>query len=588
MTDLHAMRHSAAHVMAQAIKELYPNAQFAFGPETEDGFYYDVKIPDGALKQEDLGKIEKIMQRIQKAKKPFERAEMSRGEALELFKAQDFKIRALNDLLKNEASVSTYTQDGFTDLCRGPHVENTGQIGAFSIDRIAGSYWLGDSKNEPLQRVYGLCFATRDELKEYKTMLEEARKRDHRETGKKLDLFSFHDEGPGFVFWHAKGLRVFNMLLDYIRSLYATQGAQEIKTPEVLSVELWHQSGHYENYRDSMYFTTVEDREYAVKPMNCPGAILIYKEALRSFRDLPLRLMEMGHVHRFELSGVLHGLFRARAFTQDDGHLFCAPEQIEQEISLFVDAVMSTYKVFGFDDITIYIATRPEHSMGSEEIWETATNALKVPLEKKGIPYKIKEGEGAFYGPKIEFNVKDCIKRNWQLGTIQVDFSMPERFGLEYVGSDGGRHRPVLLHRAILGSLERFLGIYIEHVSGNFPVWLAPVQVMLLPVTDNQNGYCGELSRQLAAAGIRAEVDYASERVNKKIRNAQLVKVPYMLIIGEKEAAAKNLSVRLRSGETVNEIPVDRFVAAVKGLAASRAAALWDEPLAPPPQRAEA
>ncbi len=588
MTELHAMRHSAAHVMAQAIKELYPNAQFAFGPETEDGFYYDVKIPDGALKQEDLGKIEKIMQRIQKAKKPFERKEIPREEALALFKDQSFKVKALEGLLKDEQSVSLYTQDAFTDLCRGPHVEHTGQIGAFSIDRIAGSYWLGDSKNEALQRVYGLCFATREELKEYKTMLEEARKRDHRETGRKLDLFSFHDEGPGFVFWHPKGLRLFNMLIEHIRSLYLRQEALEIRTPEILSVDLWHQSGHYDNYRDNMYFTTVEEREYAVKPMNCPGAILTYKTALRSFRDLPLRLMEMGHVHRFELSGVLHGLFRARAFTQDDGHLFCAPEQIEQEIALFVDAVMETYRVFGFDDVTIYIATRPEHSIGSDEIWETAINALKVPLEKKGIPYKIKEGEGAFYGPKIEFNVKDCIKRNWQLGTIQVDFAMPERFGLEYVGSDGARHRPVMLHRAILGSLERFLGIYIEHVSGNFPVWLAPLQVAILPVTDAQNGYCQELRGQLAALGLRAEADLESERINKKIRNAQLQKVPYMLIIGEKEATAGQVSVRLRSGETVNGIPLERFTAAVKGLAAARSAALWDEPLPPPPSRSEA
>lgn len=575
LVDPHAMRHSAAHVMAQAIREIYPNAQFAFGPETEDGFYYDVKIPGGALNSADLEKIEKAMVRIAKAKKPFERREVPRTEALKFFADQEFKVKALESLLKDEASVSLYTQDGFTDLCRGPHVEHTGQIGAFTIDRIAGSYWLGDSKNEPLQRVYGLCFPTREELKEYRTMLEEARKRDHREMGKKLDLFSFHDEGPGFVFWHPKGLTIFNLLMDFIRALYKKQGAQEVRTPEILSVDLWHRSGHYENYRESMYFTSAEERQFAVKPMNCPGAILIYREGLRSFRDLPLRLMEMGHVHRFELSGVLHGLFRLRAFTQDDGHIFCAPEQVEGEIASFVDAVMESYGVFGFTDISVFVATRPENAMGSDEVWEAATAALKGPLDRKGVPYKIKEGEGAFYGPKIEFNVKDCIKRNWQLGTIQVDFSMPERFGLDYVGSDGARHRPVLLHRAMLGSLERFMGIYIEQVAGNFPAWIAPVQVGVLPVTDNQNEYCAGLAKTLVAAGVRAEADFSSERLNKKIRNAQLAKLPYMLVIGEKEAAAQNLSVRLRTGETVNEIPVERFIETVRGIVDSRARELW-------------
>ncbi len=583
--DPHSMRHSAAHVMAQAIRELYPNAQFAFGPETDNGFYYDVKIPDGALKSEDLPKIEKIMQRISKGRHPFEKKDMGRNEALAFFTSQEFKIKALEGLLKDEQSVSVYTQDGFSDLCRGPHVEHTGQIGAFTIDRIAGAYWLGDSKNEPLQRVYGLCFATKEELKEYKTMMEEARKRDHREIGKKLELFSFHEEGAGFVFWHPRGLTIFNLLIEFIRAENGKRGGKEIKTPEILSVDLWHKSGHYDNFRDNMYFTTAEDKPYAVKPMNCPGSILVYKDGLHSFRDLPLRLMEIGHVHRFELSGVLHGLFRLRAFTQDDGHIYCAQEQVEGEISSFVDAVFSVYGVFGFEDITVFVSTKPEHAMGSDEMWENATAALKVALDKKGVQYKIKEGEGAFYGPKIEFNVKDCIKRNWQLGTIQVDFSMPERFGLEFVGSDGARHRPVLLHRAVLGSLERFLGIYIEHVAGLFPAWIAPVQAIILPVTDNQNEYAAQILAQLKAQGIRAELDLASERLNKKIRNAQLAKIPYMVILGEKEAESKNISVRLRSGENVNEIQVSQFTQTVGGLCASHSTLLWPEI---PPQQATA
>ncbi|MDH5541805.1 MAG: threonine--tRNA ligase [Nitrospinota bacterium] len=575
MTELHAMRHSAAHVMAEAIKELYPNAQFAFGPETDDGFYYDVKIPGGSLQLDDLSKIEKSMQKIVKGKHPFEKRTVSRKEALEFFKDQEFKIKALEGLLKDETEVSLYTQNGFTDLCRGPHVENTGQIGAFKIDRIAGSYWLGDSQNEPLQRVYGLCFVTKEELKEYQTMLEEAKKRDHRVIGKKLDLFSFHDEGAGFVFWHPRGLRIFNALLEFIREEGAKRGGQEIRTPEIMNVELWHRSGHYDNFKENMYFTKAEERDYAVRPMNCPGSILVYKEKLHSFRDLPLRLMEMGHVHRFELSGVLHGLFRLRAFTQDDGHIYCAPEQIESEIANFVSAVFSIYKVFGFEEISVFIATKPESAMGNDEIWESSTNALKSALQKQNIDYKIKEGEGAFYGPKIEFNVKDCIKRNWQLGTIQVDFSMPERFDLEYVGSDSSKHRPVLLHRAILGSLERFLGIYIEQVAGNFPVWIAPLQAMVIPVTDAQNEYSQEIVKQLSSAGIRGEADLSSERMNKKIRNAQQMKTPYMIILGEKEAGAGNISVRLRTGENVNEISVSQFTETVNGIVRGRSDTLW-------------
>lgn len=575
--DIHAMRHSAAHVMAEAIKQLYPNAQFAFGPEVDDGFYYDVSIPDGSLTNEDLPKIEKAMQKIVKGKHDFVKKDISHGEALELFSDQEFKVKALNGLLKDEETVTIYTQNGFTDLCRGPHVENTRQIGAFKINRIAGAYWLGDSANEPLQRVYGLCFATKEELKEYRAFLVEAKKRDHRDLGKKLDLFSFHDEGPGFVFWHPKGLTLFNLLIDFIREENSSRGGKEICTPPVLNVDLWHKSGHYENFKDNMYFTTVDNHEYAVRPMNCPGSILVYKETLHSFRDLPLRLMEMGQVHRFELSGVLHGLFRARAFTQDDGHIYCTPEQVEGEIKSFVESVFSVYKVFGFTDVAVYIATKPEKAIGSDDVWEMATTALKNALEEIGIEYRIKEGEGAFYGPKIEFNVKDCLKRNWQLGTIQVDFSMPERFDIDYVGSDSAKHRPVMLHRAILGSLERFLGIYIEHVAGAFPPWIAPQQAVVIPVTDGQNEYAKSLMEKLKGEGLRVDADFSSERLSKKIRNAQLQKIPYMLIIGEKETTAKNLSVRLRTGENINEIAVDTFIDTVKQITAMRSTALWPE-----------
>ena len=575
--DIKAMRHSAAHIMAQAIKELYPNAQFAFGPDTDNGFYYDVKIPGESLHNDDLPKIEKIMKRIVKAKALFEHKEISHADALELFKDQEFKIKTLTTNLKDEKTVSIYSQDGFTDLCQGPHVDKTNHIGVFAVDRIAGAYWLGDSKNEPLQRVYGLSFETKDELKQYRTMIEEAKKRDHRELGKKLDLFSFHEEGPGFVFWHPNGLTLFNLLIEFIREINKQQGGQEIRTPEILSVDMWHKSGHYENFKENMYFTQADDHPFAVRPMNCPGSILVYREKLHSFRDLPLRLMEMGHVHRFELSGVLHGLFRARAFTQDDGHIYCTTEQVEQEISNFVDSVFNVYSVFGFEQIDVYVATRPEQSMGADEVWEMATDALKAALDKKSVAYKIKEGEGAFYGPKIEFNVKDCLNRHWQLGTIQVDFSMPERFDLEYVGSDSARHRPVLLHRAILGSLERFLGIYIEQIAGAFPVWMAPVQAMLIPITEAQNEYVQKLAKELSQTGLRVETDLASERMNKKIRNAQLMKIPYMIVIGEKEAAAGEISVRLRSGENINNISVEKFVDTVKNLVEKRTAILWPE-----------
>lgn len=577
MTDIHAMRHSAAHVMAEAIQDLYPEAQFAYGPETEDGFYYDVKIPGGSLTEDDLPRIEKIMKKIVKGKHEFIREDVPREEALKLFASQKFKVLTLENQLADEQTVSVYRQGKFVDLCRGPHVENTKQIKAFKVDRIAGAYWLGDSKNEPLQRVYGLCFATKDELAEYITRLEEARKRDHRLIGKQLKLFSFHEEGPGFPFMLPRGKTIFNLLVDYNRKKNDERGYVEISTPQMLIEDLWQTSGHADYYRENMYFSTVDEREFAIKPMNCPGGVLMYKEERRSYRDLPMRVAEFGLVHRHELSGVLHGLFRVRAFTQDDAHIYCPMDDLMDQVMDIVDHTLEVYRDFGFDDYTIYIATRPEKAIGSDEIWERATGILMEAVKRKGMEYKIKEGEGVFYGPKIEFNIKDCIGRDWQMGTVQVDFFLPQRFGMEYVGADGSTHTPAMVHRAIFGSLERFFGILTEHYMGAFPVWISPVQAVVLPITDNQNEYAQETVKRLKATGIRAEADVSSERLQKKIRNAQLQKVPYMLIAGGREAQNGEVAVRLRSEKDLGPMQVERFIEGMKKIEAARSQQLWEE-----------
>lgn len=575
MSDINAMRHSAAHVMAEAIQRLYPNAQFAYGPETEDGFYYDVKIPDDAITEDDLPKIQKIMKEIIKGKSEFVREEIPREEALKLFKDQKFKVLTLENQLKDEATVSVYKQGDFIDLCRGPHVENTKEIKAFKVHRIAGSYWLGDSRNEPLQRVYGLCFPSKQELKEYETRLEEAKKRDHRLIGKQLKLFSWHEEGAGFPFMLPKGRTIFNLLVDYNRRKNTEREFVEINTPQMLIEDLWHISGHAEYYRENMYFSVVDERPFAIKPMNCPGAMLVYKEERRSYRDLPMRVSEFGLVHRHELSGVLHGLFRVRAFTQDDAHVYCDTKDLKSEIQDIVEHTVEVYRDFGFDDYVIYIATRPGKAIGEQEAWDRATAILKKALDEKNLEYKIKEGEGAFYGPKIEFNIKDCIGRQWQLGTVQVDFFLPERFELEYIGEDGQPHRPAMVHRAIFGSLERFIGILIEHTMGAFPVWIAPTQAIVLPITDDQNEYAEGVRKRLMAEGIRVEIDVSSERVQKKIRNAQLQKIPYMLVIGGREAEAGNVAVRLRSGKDLGGMSLEEFLRGMRETEAEKADALW-------------
>ena len=578
MTDIHAARHSAAHVMAEAIQRLHPAAQFAYGPETDDGFYYDVKIPDGSLTDEDLPKIEKIMKEIAKGKHKFARTEMPRAEAIKLFANQKYKVLTLENQLAGETSVSIFRQGEFTDLCRGPHVEHTGQIGAFKVDRIAGSYWLGDSKNEPLQRVYGLCFPTKEELEAHVTAIEEARKRDHRLISKQLKLFSWHDEGPGFPFMLPNGRVLFNLLVEYNRAQNNRRGYVEIHTPHILEETLWNTSGHTGYYRDHMYFLTVDERPFAVKPMNCPGGVLVYKEERRSYRELPMRVAEFGLVHRHELSGVLHGLFRVRAFTQDDAHIYCSPEDLEKEIQGVVALTLETYRDFGFNEFVIYIATRPEKAIGEVEVWNRATEILKRALAHQGLEYKIKEGEGAFYGPKIEFNVKDSIGRQWQLGTAQVDFFLPERFGMEYIGQDGASHTPVMLHRAIFGSLERFIGILIENTMGAFPLWLAPHQAIVLPITDAQNDYARATAETLRKAGLRAEADLSSERLQKKIRNAQLNKIPHMLVAGGREAEAGKVALRLRTGEDLGAMAVEDYINGAKALAAARSWDLWEKP----------
>jgi threonyl-tRNA synthetase len=575
--QLHAMRHSAAHVMAEAIQSIWPAAQFAYGPETDDGFYYDVLIPGETIKEEDLPKIEKRMKRLIQKKSPFLREELPRDEALKLFAGQKFKVDTIENKLADEATVTVYRQGDFVDLCAGPHVESSGAVGAVKLSKLAGAYWLGDADNEQLQRVYGFCFPTQEELDRHVTLLEEAKRRDHRTLARSLKLFSWHDEGPGFPFMLPGGKTLFNLLIDYNRKKNDARGYVEVSTPQMLDVGLWQTSGHAEYYRENMYFSDVDEREFAVKPMNCPGSVLVYGEERRSYRELPLRMAEFGLVHRHELSGVLHGLFRVRAFTQDDAHVYCVPDDLERELIAIVDYTIEVYRDFGFDEYVIYIATRPEKAIGDEETWDKATDVLKRALDARGIAYRVKEGEGAFYGPKIEFNVKDAIGRQWQLGTAQLDFFLPERFGMEYIGADGETHRPVMIHRAIFGSLERFLGILIEHTMGAFPVWLAPTQAIVIPITDEQNDYAADVAARLKTAGLRAEADFAGERMQKKIRNAQMRKIPYMLVAGGREAEEGNVSVRLRTGEDLGSLPVDAFIAQAVAVAQSRGAALWPD-----------
>jgi threonyl-tRNA synthetase len=582
---LEVLRHSAAHLMADAILRLFPAAQLTIGPVVEDGFYYDIHMPEGKLTPDDFPRIEEEMARIAAEAAPFERCEVRDPEKDEVFaryRAIDgghnkFKLELVDDIRKRGEALSFYRHGDFVDLCRGPHVPHAGWLKHVKLTSVAGSYWRADASREQLVRVYGTAFFDKASLEEYLRLLEEARKRDHRVLGEQLDLFSFHEEAPGFPFFHPKGAVLFQMLVDTMRALLRRRGYQEVKAPLVLSEQLWHTSGHYDNYLENMFFTklklrdekdpsvvheVVEERPMAVKPMNCPGHLLIYRSRPRSHNEFPLRFAEMGLVHRRELSGVRHGLFRVQAFTQDDAHHFCTPDQIEGEIALLIDFFHEVYGIFGLgDDVRVELSTRPEKSIGSDEIWERAEGALRAALERKGVAYELNPGDGAFYGPKIDFHIRDVLKRSWQCGTIQLDFSMPERFGLSYVGPDGQRHTPVMIHRAGYGSVERFLGILIEHYAGRFPLWLAPVQVLVIPVSDRFNAYAEQVTARLLDAGLRAEANLKDDRVGYKIREASLRKLPYALVVGEREASAGTINVRSRDAGELGETPIDAFLA---------------------------
>lgn len=551
--------HTSAHIMALAVQKLFPGVKFAIGPAIDNGFYYDFDT-EHRFTPEDLEKIEAEMANIVKEGHVLERFEMPRDEALEYFKEKDevYKVDLIENLPPDEI-ISFYKLGDFTDLCAGPHLYDVKKVKAIKLLSIAGAYWRGDEKNKMLQRIYGTTFEKKKDLEEYLNRLEEAKKRDHRKLGKELDLFSIHEEGPGFPFFHPKGMILRNILESFWKEEHTKREYGEIKTPLILNEELWHQSGHWDHYQENMYFTKIDDGDYAIKPMNCPGSILVYKSQMYSYRDFPLRLGELGLVHRHELSGALHGLMRVRSFTQDDAHIYCLPSQIKNEIKGVIDLADYIYSVFGFK-YRVELSTRPENSMGSEEQWNLATDSLREVLEEKGIDFIINEGDGAFYGPKIDFHLEDAIGRTWQCGTIQLDFQMPERFDLSYIDKDNEKKRPVMVHRTILGSMERFMGILIEHYAGRFPVWLAPVQVSILPISDKFNDYAYELREEMKSKGIRVEIDDRAEKIGYKIREAQLKRVPYMLVVGEKEVEDRLVSVRNRDQGDLGQMAVDAFV----------------------------
>lgn len=556
---LFTLRHTAAHVMAQAIQHLYPRTKFAIGPAIDDGFYYDLES-DHVFSQEDFAAIEKEMAKIAKANLPIEKKILSRNEALEFFRSrnQDYKVILIQDL-PEDAIISTYTQGDFTDLCRGPHVRSTGKLKVFKLMTVAGAYWRGDEHNKMLQRIYATAFFDKEELDRFLFVRAEAEKRDHRKLGKQLNLFSFHEEGPGFPFFHPKGMVIRNELIAYERELFREFGYEEIMTPIILSKKLWLQSGHWDHYKENMYFTQIDEEDYAVKPMNCPGGILYYKTNQHSYRELPKRVGEFGIVHRHELHGALHGLFRVRVFTQDDAHIFMTQDQMKDEVIKTMEMYRKLYSVFGLE-YHVELSTRPENSMGSEELWEISTNALRDAVEAAGVPYVINEGDGAFYGPKLDFHIKDCLGRTWQCGTIQMDMQLPERFDVNYVGEDGEKHRAVMLHRAGYGSLERFIGILIEHFAGAFPSWIAPVQVKVVPVTEKHMNYARSVADALSASNVRVEIEEGNDTLGYKIRKAQMEKVPYTLVVGDKEMNGHTVSVRSRKNGDEGSLPVAVFV----------------------------
>lgn len=556
-------RHTTSHILAQAVKNIYPTVKLAIGPAIKDGFYYDFEFKT-PITQEDFPKIEAEMQRIIKANLPLVRKELSRQEAEALFRkfGEDYKIELLSAIPEGE-TVSTYTQGEFTDLCRGPHLTSTGKVKAFKLTSVAGAYWRGDSKNKMLTRIYGTCFDKKADLEAYITRMEEAKKRDHRKLGKELDLYDILPEGPGFPFFYPKGMVLRNILENFWREEHIKAGYVEIKTPMILNRDLWYRSGHWDHYKDNMYGVKIDDEDYAIKPMNCPGGMLVYKRSLHSYRDLPIRMGELGLVHRHELSGALHGLMRVRCFTQDDAHIFMMPEQIESEIIGVVKLIDRFYKVFGFK-YSVELSTRPQDFMGSIEQWDKATEALKSALNKLKQPFTVNEGDGAFYGPKIDFHLEDCIGRTWQCGTIQLDFQMPERFDLTYTGSDGEKHRPVMIHRVVFGSIERFMGILTEQYAGAFPMWLSPVQVKVLSLTERTADKCLEIAKQLKEKGFRVETDNRNEKIGMKIREAQLEKVPYMLVIGDRDVEQEVVSVRDRKQGDLGAMKLEAFMEKIK------------------------
>ena len=555
--------HSASHLMAYAIETLYPNTKFAIGPAIDSGFYYDMDL-DHRFVEEDFQAIEKKMIELAREDLKIVRVDITRDAAIKYFKekGQDYKVELIEDLAEDEP-ITLYQMGEFTDLCRGPHLESTKKIKAVKLLSTAGAYWRGDSNNKMLQRIYGIAFDKKKKLDEFIEKREEAEKRDHRKLGRELDLFSMHEEGPGFPFFHPNGMIIRNNLLSWWKNVLQERGYGEILTPVILNEDLWHRSGHWDHYKENMYFTEIDEEGYAVKPMNCPGSTLIYSTTPHSYRDLPLRYAEFGLVHRHELSGALHGLFRVRSFTQDDAHIYCLPNQIKSEVFEIIDLANLLYDTFGFK-YSVELSTRPDDYMGDLESWNEAEKALKEALEEKGMPYTINEGDGAFYGPKIDYHLEDAIGRTWQCGTIQLDFQLPQNFELTYVAEDGSKKRPVMLHRALFGSVERFMGILIEHFAGKFPLWLSPVQVEIIPVSEKFKPYAGEVFDQLKKAGIRVKIDERAEKVGYKIREAQLKKVNYMLVIGEKETASHKLSVRKRSGEEVKDVEVSKFIEDLK------------------------
>jgi threonyl-tRNA synthetase len=558
------LRHSAAHLLAQAVKELFPRAQVTIGPVIEDGFYYDFAF-ERPFTPEDLAAIEERMREIARRDLPVRREVVAREEAVRLFRdmGEAYKAEIVAAIPDGEP-ISLYRQGDFVDLCRGPHVPSTGKLKAFKLTKVAGAYWRGDPRNEMLQRIYGTAWASREELEDYLRRLEEAEKRDHRRLGRALDLFHMQEEAPGMVFWHPKGWVIWQAIEQYMRRVLAENGYLEVRTPQVLDVSLWKRSGHWDNFRENMFFTESEKRDYAVKPMNCPGHVQIFNQRLRSYRELPLRLAEFGCCHRNEPSGALHGLMRVRGFTQDDAHIFCTEKQIEPEVSSFIDLLRRVYADFGFDEVLVKLSTRPARRVGTDEQWDRAEAALKAALDRKGLDYTVQAGEGAFYGPKIEFSLKDSLGRVWQCGTMQLDFSMPERLGAEYVAEDNTRRVPVMLHRAVLGSFERFIGILIEHYGGALPLWLAPVQVVVMNITEQQAAYAARVAEALRACGLRAEADLRNEKISYKIREHSLQKLPYHAIVGEREMAAEKVAVRTRKGEDLGQLGLADFISKLK------------------------